>query len=89
MLIDDRHAVLAHLPRVRRLDIFAGVVDAAGIGSQHAGGNADQRRFAGAVLADDGMNLAGHDQNVDAFERLHRAEALAHAGKRHHRHMRR
>ena len=56
---------------------------------EHAGGNADQRRFAGAVLADDGMHLARHDQDIDAFERLHRAEALAQVGERHDRHVRR
>ena len=78
MLIHDRDAVLAHLPRIGRADVLAVVVDGAGIGVQHAGSDADQRRFAGAVLADDGVNLAGHDQHVDAFERLHRPETLAH-----------
>ncbi len=89
VLIDDGDAVFQHQARARRLDILAVVIDRAGVGPQHAGGNGDQRRFAGAVLADDGMNFAGHDQNVDAFERLHRAEALAHGGERHDRDVRR
>ena len=88
VLIDDGNAVLAHLPRIGRVHMLAVVIDGAGIGTQHAGGNADQRRFAGAVLADDGMNLAGHDNDINTFERLHRAEALAHVGKRHDRHVR-
>ncbi len=89
MLIDNRDAVLPHLTRIGRFDVFAAVVDGAGIGPQHACGNADQRRFPGAVFADDGMNLAGHDEDVDAFERLHRAEALSDVGERHDRHVRR
>ena len=66
---------LAHPPRVRRLDVVAVVIDGAGVGLQHAGSDADQRRLAGAVLADDGVNLAGHDQHVDTLQRLNRAES--------------
>ena len=62
VLIDHRDADLAHPPRIRRLDVLAVVMDGAGVGLQHAGGDADQRRFAGAVLADDGVDLAGHDE---------------------------
>ena len=87
VLIHRRDAVLAHPPRVGRLDVLAVVIDGAGVGLQHSGGDADQRRLAGAVLADDGVNLAGHDQHVDAFQRLNRAKALAQAGERHQRHV--
>jgi hypothetical protein len=89
VLIDDRHAVLAHLARIGRVHVLAVVIDGAGIGTQHAGGNANQRRFTGAVLADDGMNLAGHDKDINTFERLHWAKALAQIGERHDRHVRR
>ena len=88
MLIDDRHAVLSHLPRIGRVNVLAVVIDGAGIGTQHAGGDASQRRFTGAVLADDGMNLAGHDKDIDTFQRLHRTKALAQVGERHDRHVR-
>ena len=89
MLIDDRDAVLPHLTRIGRFYVFAAVIDGAGVGLQHAGGDADQGRFTGAVFADDGMNLAGHDEDIDAFQRLDRAETLADVGQRHNRHMRR
>ena len=89
MLIHHRYAVLAHSARVGRVDMLAAVIDGASIGVQHAGGNSDQRRLAGAVLADDGVDLAGINEDVDAFERLHRTEALAQAGERHHRDVRR
>ena len=89
MLIDNRNAVLPHLTRIGRIYVLAAVIDGAGIGPQHASGNADQRRFTGAVFANDGMNLAGHDEDIDAFQRLNRAEALADIGERHNRHVRR
>ena len=89
MLIDNRNAVLPHLMRIGRFYVFAAVINGAGIGPQHASGDADQRRFTGAVLANDGMNLAGHDEDVDAFQRLDRAKALADIGERHNRHVRR
>ena len=41
----------------------------------------DERRLAGAVVADEGDDLAGVDVEVDAVERLHRAEALADAAQ--------
>ena len=41
-------------------------------GGQHL----DQRRLAGAVLADDGVNLAFVEGQVDALQRVRRAEAL-------------
>ena len=58
VLVDDGDAVFQHQARVGALTYLPSIIDGAGIGAQHAGGNGDQRRFAGAVLADDGMNLA-------------------------------
>src|SRR4029079_5541978 len=40
----------------------------------------DERRLAGAVVADEGDDLAAMDLEVDVEERLDRAEALGHAG---------
>jgi hypothetical protein len=51
----------------------------AAIGTPDAAQNADQRGFAGAILADDGMDLAGADVEVDAVEGDRRAEMFAHA----------
>ena len=41
-----------------------------------AGDALDERRLAGAVVADEGHDLAGRDVEVDLVERLHRAEAF-------------
>ena len=87
MLVNDADAVFTHLSGVWLFDVLAFVIDRAGIGMQHAGSNAYQRRLAGTVLTDDGMNLARHDEDIDTLERLHRAEALAQTNKRHHRHL--
>ncbi len=51
--------------------------DLAAVGTMHAAEDADQRRLAGAVLADDGMDLAEADVEIDAVERDRRAEVLA------------
>jgi hypothetical protein len=41
-----------------------------------AGEQLDQRRLAGPVLADDGVDLAGLEGEVDRLERVGRPEAL-------------
>src|SRR4030095_13540434 len=41
----------------------------------------DQRRLAGAVMADQPQALADADRKVDIGERAHRAEAFRHAGE--------
>src|SRR5579863_2912723 len=41
--------------------------------------NFDECRLAGAVLADEGMNLGGHDRQVDAIQRNRAEEALSEA----------
>ena len=65
----DRHrlAVEADLTVVRRVD---------------AGDHLDQRRLAGAVVADEPDDLAGVELEVDAVERLDGAEPLADALQR-------
>ena len=51
----------AALPRRQRRDVLAGEPDAAGLRGKLAGQLPDQRGLAGAVRADDGVQLAGHD----------------------------
>jgi hypothetical protein len=48
----------------------------AGIGMQHAIDDLDQRALAGAVLAEQGMDLAGQDLEIDAVVREAAREAL-------------
>ena len=45
----------------------------------HAGYDLDQRRFAGAVLAEQGVNLAGIKRERDVIERLRGVETLGDA----------
>ena len=49
------------------------------LGWMHAGEDLDQRRLAGAVVADEGDDLAGMDVEVDVGERRYGAEVLGHA----------
>ena len=49
------------------------------VGEVHARDGLDQRRLAGAVVADQGDDLAGVDVEVHVGERLHGAEALVDA----------
>ena len=53
--------------------------DLARVGGLHAGDRLDQRRLAGAVVADEGDDLAGIELEVGVDERLDLAEALGHA----------
>ena len=50
--------------------------DLAGIGLVHAGKDLDQRRLAGAVLAEKRMDLAAADVEIDVVERPRRGEPL-------------
>ena len=50
--------------------------DLAGRGREGAGDDVDQRRLAGAVLADEADDLARRDAEVDAMQHGHVAEAL-------------
>ena len=61
---DDRRAVEQH---------------AALVGRDDAGHDLDQRRFAGAVLAEHGVDAAGLDRQVGVLQRAHAAVALGHA----------
>ena len=51
-------------------------VDFAGRAGVDGGQDLDEGGLAGAVLADDGVDLALLEGQVDAFQRMRRAEAL-------------
>ena len=63
----------------RRIDGAAVEADLAGIGGVDAGEDLDQRRLAGAVLAEQRMHLAAPDVEVDVVERQRAGEALGQA----------
>ena len=48
----------------------------------NAGQKLDQRRFSRAVLADDGVNLALFERQIDGFEGLRRPKALVELAQR-------
>ena len=54
--------------------------DRPSVGSQRPGDDLDQRRLAGAVLAEQGVHLAGGDAQADAVERPRRPERLVDSG---------
>ena len=56
--------------------------DLAGVRLVDAGQDLDQRRLAGAVLADQRGDLAGIEREADIVQRAHAGEALRDAGKR-------
>ena len=63
--------------------------DLAGIGMQHAIDDLDQRALAGTVLAEQGMDLAGQDLEIDAVVGEAAREALDDALERQKRNGRR
>ena len=75
-LLEDRgDAAALGVVRVREAHDLAVQADGAGVGLVDAGDDLDQRRLAGAVLAEQRMHLAGADVEADPVQR-------AHAGKR-------
>ena len=65
--------------RARKVPRRAVDPNRAAVGTPDPAENADQRGFAGAVLADDGMNFPSGDIEVDAVKGDRRAEMLGHA----------
>ncbi|GAA0000194.1 hypothetical protein BRDID11002_01940 [Bradyrhizobium diazoefficiens] len=77
LLVDRSDAGLKRgLGRARR-DLLAAEPDDAGVAREYAGDDLDQRGLAGAVLAEQRMDLAGAKREVDLLQRTHSAEALA------------
>ena len=75
----DELEVLVHEPDHRAR------FDRAFVGHHRAERDRRERGFAGAVFADQRVDLAGVEVEVDAVDRLHRAEALANPAQREHR----
>src|SRR5574337_926678 len=81
ILIDHLDPGLADLARVLADERNAVEADVAFVGRVDAGDRLHQRRFAGAVVADQGDGAAGLDREGDAAQSLDRAERLAHVRK--------
>ena len=80
VLEDRRQPEAMGVGRPAQIDRSAGDRHRAGVGAQHAGEDLDERRLAGAVGAEQGVHLAGGDDEVDAAQRHHGAERLGHRG---------
>ena len=79
LLIDGGDAQPLRLGGAADRDRPAGQKDLAAIRLMHAGYDLDERRFAGAVLAEQGVNLAGMKRERDVIERLRGVKALGDA----------
>src|SRR5271170_8208511 len=72
-------AVADRLARRADPDRLAVDADLAGVGLVEAVENRHQRRFSGAILADDAVNDAAFDDEIDVIVGVNRAEALVDA----------
>ena len=79
LLIDRGDAKSLRLGGAANRDRPAGQKHLAAIRLMDAGHDLDQRRLAGAVLAEQGVNLAGVKRERDVFERLGGVETLGDA----------
>ena len=79
MLMHHADAVADRLARGADPDRLAVDADFAGVGFVEAVENRHQRRFAGAVLADDAVDDAALDDEIDVIVGVNRAEALVDA----------
>ena len=78
-LIDRGDAQSLRLGGAAYRDRSAGQKNLAAIRLMHAGYDLDERRLAGPVLPQQGVNLAGVKRERDVFERLGGVEALGDA----------
>ena len=79
MLVDHADAVADRLARGADADRLAVDADLAGVGFVEAVEDRHQRRLAGAVLADDAVDDAALDDEIDVVVGVNRAEALVDA----------
>ena len=75
---DAQFGRVARAPEMHRLAVDQ---DLAGARAIDPGEDLDQRRLAGAVVAEEAMHLSGMDLDVDVAKRDDRAEMLRHAAK--------
>ena len=76
LLEDDRDPGGLRLLGVVEDRLLAVEDEPAGVGPVDAGEDLDERRLAGAVLADEAVHLAGEERDVAVLERVDGAEAL-------------
>ena len=76
LLRDGHDARRNRVARTGKMPLLAIDSHHAAIGTENPAQDADQRGLAGAVLADNGVDLAESDVEVDAVERRRRAELL-------------
>ena len=76
ILVDDLDPELRRVLRAVDRDLLAVEEDLAGVVAVDAGDALDERRLAGAVVADERHDLARAHLEVDVGQRLHRAERL-------------
>ena len=81
LLIDRGDARALRLERAGERHLLAVDADAALVGRVHAGDDLDQRRLAGAVLAQQRMHLAGPHVEAYGLERLHAGKGFADVGE--------
>ncbi len=74
---------------VAERDRRAAPINLAAAAGIDAGEQLDEGRFAGAVFADDGVNLALFEAEIHRFERVRRAEMLIEFGQAEQRRARR
>src|SRR5262249_6817862 len=79
LLRDGHDAVGDRVVRARKVPLAPIDSHDPAVGLVHAAEDTDQRGFAGAVLADDGVDFAEPDVEVDAVERERGAESFADA----------
>jgi hypothetical protein len=77
VLVDHADAERPRLGRRRDLDALAVPAHLAGVGPDGAVDDLHQRRLAGAVLAEDGVDLPRRDAQADPVVGLHRRVRLA------------
>ena len=76
LLIDDRYAGVAGVMRRVEVDDLTGGQHLAGVPPYDAGEHLDERRLAGAVLADQAADLAGAEHEVAVQQRADGAVGL-------------
>jgi len=82
LLIDGRDAAFGRLARGDGLQLGVADADRAAVGRVDAGDDLDQRRLAGAVLAEQRMHLAGVHVEVDVAQHPDAGEGLRDAAER-------
>ena len=80
MLLHEGDTALAGRPGVEPGGVLAPQLDRALVGRVEAGEDAHQRRLAGAVLAEQGVDLARPQHEVDVVRAPRRTEGLATPG---------